>query len=424
MCDDVLRSIFARVPARTAVASMVLSKHHRRLMRCPDFITLHCRLAPSLPRPHVAYVATAKLRRSSGVRGPVSGYHGFHVAAGGGGGSSSNAPMRALVGPMYLEKRYVNTCNGVVLLAGKPRPTTCVLWNPALADEEKEVTVPVSVRDDCAILGLGYGPWSKTYKLLLTHRRIAEDALDSDPLIARFPRAAGLCTRWLDGRISGESLYIDGTIYLLHDRLDRPAILAFDVDDETVTTIDLPGDGKPWTRHAMSALLVMSGRPCVDLQDRRDRALWLLTVEHQWERRCIIEVPMYDDHHRNTYSIAGVWDCGGMLAMYLHMSRREDDKLLLYCTETKNMTEVNLPFSVAPEESEDYTLCWGYKPTLVSPGSIVGELNQDEGRRRDRTANIMAALKPVNERDMRKGQKATLDTALHGVLASRHAGAA
>lgn len=129
MCDDVVRSIFARVPARTAVASMALSSHHRRLMRCPDFIALHSRLGPPLPRPHVAYIATAKVRRSSGAgaRGPVSGYHGFHVAGGGG----SNAPMRAVAGPLYLNKRFVNTCNGVVLLAGKPRPTTCVLWNTA-----------------------------------------------------------------------------------------------------------------------------------------------------------------------------------------------------------------------------------------------------------------------------------------------------
>ena len=61
MCDDVVRSIFARVPARTAVASMALSSHHRRLMLCPDFIALHCRLGPPLPRPCIAYIATAKV---------------------------------------------------------------------------------------------------------------------------------------------------------------------------------------------------------------------------------------------------------------------------------------------------------------------------------------------------------------------------
>ena len=154
MCDDVVRSIFARVPARTAVASMALSSHRRRLMLCPDFIALHCRLGPPLPRPCIAYIATAKVCRSSGAgaRGRVSGYHGFHVA--GGGGSGSNAPMRTVAGPLYLNKRFVNTCNDIVLLAGPPRRSTCVLWNPTVAGE-KEVTVPVPARDDCTILGLG-----------------------------------------------------------------------------------------------------------------------------------------------------------------------------------------------------------------------------------------------------------------------------
>ncbi|RLN43298.1 hypothetical protein C2845_PM01G22010 [Panicum miliaceum] len=161
MCDDVVRSIFARVPARTAVASMALSSHHRRLMRCPDFIALHRRLAPPLPRPHVAYIATAKVCRS-GARGPVSGYHGFHVAGGDGG---SNAPMRG---------------RGTVVPQQEPRRSTCVLWNPAVSDEEKEVTVPVSARDDCAILGLGYGPRSKTCKLLLTRQKKMDWVLESD----------------------------------------------------------------------------------------------------------------------------------------------------------------------------------------------------------------------------------------------------
>ena len=189
--------------------------------------------------------------------------------------------------------------------------------------------------------------------------------------------------------------------------------LAFDVDDETVASIHLPGEGEPWHRLAVSPLMAVWGRPCVgvDTEDRNGRALWLLTAEHKWQR-------IYD-HRRSTrlqrYSIDGVWDCGGTLAMFLRLSPREDgmyDKLLLYCTETKKLRELSLLRSLTPECSSDYALCWGYKPTLVSPGSVVGdgELNQDEESRRHRTADIMAALKPVNERDRRKGHKETLDT--------------
>ena len=35
--DDVLRSIFARLPVRSLVVSMTLSKHHRRMILSPEF---------------------------------------------------------------------------------------------------------------------------------------------------------------------------------------------------------------------------------------------------------------------------------------------------------------------------------------------------------------------------------------------------
>ncbi|KAF8748250.1 hypothetical protein HU200_012995 [Digitaria exilis] len=399
LCDDVLRSIFARVPTRTAVASMALSKHHRLLMRSPDFIDLHRRLSPPLPLPHVAYLAAAAVKRS-------------HTTRGGTTASTSNAPMHTLVGTMYLGMRYVNTCNGVVLLAGEHR-TTCVLWNPAIAGDEKELT-------GREILGLGYGPRSKAYKLLLTRQEERRKELLVYALGGageERPQLRSLLSEGLDGAISNESLYMDGTIYLLH--LDKRVILAIDVDDETVTAIDLLGTIKIPT---MFTLLVMSGRPCVDVQDDRGRALWLLTAEHQWEMRCIIKghrqhagdilsfgkyIRDYNSQH-DICTPAGVWDCGGVLVMYLR-AIGENHKLFLYCAATKNLIEVDLPASLRTERS-DYAFCWGYKPTLVSPGSVVGEPKQDEERRRDRAADIMAALKPINVRDRRVGQKATLDT--------------
>ncbi|GJN01889.1 hypothetical protein PR202_ga19191 [Eleusine coracana subsp. coracana] len=103
ICDDVIRSIFARLPARAAVASMVLSKDHRRMICSPEFRSLHCRLAPPLPPPHIAYVATAPIRRRSD-RDPVSGYHGFHVA--GPGITGNGGPMRALSGWKYLNMKF------------------------------------------------------------------------------------------------------------------------------------------------------------------------------------------------------------------------------------------------------------------------------------------------------------------------------
>ncbi|GJN01894.1 hypothetical protein PR202_ga19196 [Eleusine coracana subsp. coracana] len=65
ICDDVLDNIFARLPARTAVASMVLSKHHHAWICSSKFRRLHFRLSPPLANPHIAY---------------ISKFHGFHVA--------------------------------------------------------------------------------------------------------------------------------------------------------------------------------------------------------------------------------------------------------------------------------------------------------------------------------------------------------
>ncbi|GJM97063.1 hypothetical protein PR202_ga13961 [Eleusine coracana subsp. coracana] len=436
MCDDVLRNIFARLPARTVVASMALSKHHRRLMCCPDFRNLHCRLGPpDLPRPHIAYVTTAKIiRRKSGGRDPVSGFHGFHIADGSNSAAAA-APMRSLVGETYLNKRYVNTCNGFVLLAGgEPKPTTCVLWNPAVADEEKEVTVPISACDDCVILGLGYGRRSHTYKLLLSRRRKRMTTLQSNPPITRHPkellvyrfgatafpvmRTVSTSSSNVDGEISNKSLHIDGVIYLLH--VFNSVILAFDVDNETVTTIDLPGEHNP-TPRPMSNLMELSGRPCVETFDGNVRALWLLTEDHRWERRCVVTthhpVSHHDGGHLNSCFVAGAWDCDGVLVMYLHNADGGDHRLCMKNASTNKTFDATLPSNVTPEWP-DYAFCWGYKPTLLSPGSIVGnKLSKRQERLRKCAANVMKALKPVNERERRKGAQGNAQhRLLHGIL--------
>jgi len=57
---------------------------------------------------------------------------------------------------------------------------------------------------------------------------------------------------------------------------------------------------------------------------------------------------------------------------------------------------------------KEYAFCWGYKPTLVPPGSIVGELSQEKKKSRGRTMDIMKPLEPLNEQEKRKGRDATL----------------
>jgi F-box interacting protein len=363
-------------------------------------------------------------------RGRLSEFHGFHVAGAGAGISSSNAPMRAIFGDSYLGYRCVNTCNGVVLLATNDYSPLgrCVLWNPAVADVVREFTVPADPSMEGGdinylMLGLGYGRRSETYKLLLfrmdyTHWK---HSLQVYALVGGQPRLRPAVSSppGIDGAIqSQESLYMDGTVYLLD--VDRSVILAFDVDDETVTTIRLPGKlDRDHPRHVRSRLMEMQGRLCLATNHgHHHRAgLWLLAADRrQWERRCVIELQgsvYYHDSNGDTYhcSIAGVWDCSGVLAVHIQGLTVANNKLCLYQLATgRKMLDAKLPCDLVPDDSH-YALCWGYKRTLVSAQSIL-ELSQDEERRRNiaNAKDIMEALKPIRDKDSREGPKAILDT--------------
>ncbi|EAZ43167.1 hypothetical protein OsJ_27759 [Oryza sativa Japonica Group] len=447
VCDDVVRNIFARLPARDAVASMALSRRHRRLITGEEFRRLHCRHGAPLPRPHVAYVATADVvahRDTAGrvdslerwahqraARGFSTGafasqssydaaphrslsYHGFHVAgaAAAAGRRGGTNPMRALAGQKYDNHKYVGTCNGVVLLADK-EPSVGFLLNPAIADGERKVSVVPSSPDNDTkyhISGFGYGPRTRTYKLLLCkHKSVANFKRLSNGGIARVPGAPYYLWRadelvvyslgggaaeqprtvlaGLDGdMIHCRSLYMDGTVYLLN--ADKETVLAFDVDDETIASIALPGErvagGKPRS-HLKSYLMEMSGRVCVATVDDGDR---------ETQRRVAA-------HHDRT-------PVGAAVRVPQRLAH-DESSIFLYDDATGEVFHLNSPPHASPEKS-DYRICWGYKPTLVSPASIAGEASQDERRRRDVAADVLAAVKPVSEAHERKGQKATLHT--------------
>jgi hypothetical protein len=62
----------------------------------------------------------------------------------------------------------------------------------------------------------------------------------------------------------------------------------------------------------------------------------------------------------NIYLIAGVWDCGGALVVFLRFASSskdgKNDKLLLHCSETNQLEVLNLPRSITPERS-DHCFC-------------------------------------------------------------------
>ncbi|KAL6651299.1 hypothetical protein ACP70R_010224 [Stipagrostis hirtigluma subsp. patula] len=422
ICDDVLPNIFARLPARAAMRCAALSKRHRRLICDPDFWLLHRRVSPPPPRPHIAYMVTSTAQLPSLV------FHEFHLAGhgGGGGGGTGSDLRRALIERQptldgnYL--RYVGPCNGIVLVA--PRrfhgATSVVLFNPALAGGEDEVVVEIDTLPHLAppgcyrVAGIGYGPIGRRHKLLVARVEWSiEDPYGSrqvryntkELLVCSLGgltcpqqwRRAAVLTGQAGTKISGKSVYLDGKIYLL---ADHSWVFAFAVDDETVTAIDLPGELAPLNSHAKPKLMEMSGRLCVAAPSGNDNfAIWSLTADQHrpWERRCLFRWVAYE--------LAGGWDCGGVVLLFFPGYM---DRLILHLYDTRTHTlseQLHVPCAATGQgrPMARRVFCWGYQPTALSPGSIVGAPPP-----RKRGGGLLAALRPVIEQDVRTGRENSL----------------
>ncbi|TVU16670.1 hypothetical protein EJB05_40245 [Eragrostis curvula] len=289
----VFEAILVRLPARSAVACMMLSKQHRQLICSQEFRKLHCRLGAPLPRPHIAYIMTAPVKRPNREE-EVSSFHGFYLA--GAGLNCNDAPVRSFTVPRKTkrqsEKKYINTCNGILLLAsteGSDEPGGCILWNPAVADSRMVVTVPSpppSQRMEYLALGLGYGPRTGTYKILLLRRngRYANDAGRNHLAIYHLedPKKEPRVFEGEYGVIRQEALYMDGRIYVIDEH--HLAILSVDVDSEIVTSIHLP---VRW-QTVLSRPMELSGRLCIALKGGHESSIWLLSCDNQWEQVCLL----------------------------------------------------------------------------------------------------------------------------------------
>ena len=205
----------------------------------------------------------------------------------------------------------------------------------------------------------------------------------------------------LDAKISGKSVYLDGKVYLL---ADYSRVLVFDVNDETVAAVDLPGECLPGKRrrHARSKLMEVSGRLCVATATDDRLSLWLLTPDQQWVRLC--ESRCGDV---NAAKLAGAWDCGGVVLLYFVHRYSKVAHMRMYDTRNdEEFSRLAMPRAVAEQggAAGRVLLCWGYKPTLVSPGSIVGA-----PPRRRCAGGVLAASDPQLERDVDAGRERTLE---------------
>ena len=145
----------------------------------------------------------------------------------------------------------------------------------------------------------------------------------------------------------------------------------------------------------------VSGRLCVATATDK-LSLWLLAPDQQWVRLC--ESPCGDV---NVAKLAGAWDCGGVVLLYF--VHRYSKVAYLHMYDTRNGEEFSrlpVPRPVAEQGGAGrVVLCWGYRPTLVSPGSIAGGAPP----RRRCAGGVPAASDPQLERDVDAGRERTLE---------------
>ncbi|CAM0947893.1 unnamed protein product [Alopecurus aequalis] len=379
--------ILARLPVRCAARCTVLSKHFRQLVKSAHFWLRHGRLGPPPELPHVARL----YRHESGM-----GFE-FHV-----------------VGPGFAMKHtvdadrssYAGTCNGLVLVSRDSysfkgqSSVEGIVFNPATKEEARlSLPLPHPEKEDmwCRIFGFGYGPSSKVYKALIreSHNgrtRLMVVSMDGGG-DGQEPRTVFSCD---DEMLCHHSLHTgDGKVYFLiftiyyidcEERYEVEdyvvtMVLAFDVDDEVATSIAVP-EGEE-RNISDSMMLEVRGRPCIYKRKGQYTVIWLLTPDHRWEQLYILvnENAQPDDY------FAGAWDCGGDLLLALFkISGAYLYNLREAAVEDKQGSGSRLAalssLTIEYERPEQINRTWfgessnllDYRPTLISPASIVGDV--------------------------------------------------
>uniref|UniRef100_A0ACD5Z3H7 Uncharacterized protein n=1 Tax=Avena sativa TaxID=4498 RepID=A0ACD5Z3H7_AVESA len=384
--------ILARLPARCAARCTLLSKRFRHVLASPHFWLRHRRLGP---RPPEMLPQVARLHRHHGCE-----TFDFHLVG----------PGFAMKHTVQVDHRnwYASTCNGLVLVSGTSYPdkgqstVDGVVFNPATGEEARlSLQLPHPQNEDVErrILGFGYGPSSKVYKALIREddtigddtTRLMVVSLDGSHR-RREPRKVFSSS---EGFPCNHSLHTgDGKVYFLIytiyfsgedgqqvDNWEATSVLAFDVDDEVVTSIAVPEGHK---NIQLDMMLQIHGRPCIYERKGQDTVIWLLTPDHRWEQLYVL---VKESSPRGD-SLVGAWDCGGglLLAIFrtsgaylynLHEGAVKEEE----GSDSGNRLTAVSSAAIEYECPEPFKISWlgkptnllDYQPTLISPASILGD---------------------------------------------------
>ncbi|RCV37492.1 hypothetical protein SETIT_8G067300v2 [Setaria italica] len=337
--DDnlIAEEILPRLPARATAACAVGTL--RGILTGLDYWRVRNR---RLPRPRAACLAVTP--RSDGGAGFR---HEFHYAD----TAFPNEPVvvRAAGGGTWAPFRYAGTCNGLVLLTSpwdNGNRARGVLFNPASGEEEAVVLD----------LACGGGGKDQDLQALVCTRDFFKLCLccAGELVVVPFggaaaagnekPRTVAKVKKLSESREDYfSSLTLDGKVYVL------PAISA---------------------SASAAALMEVWGRPCIAVSNREGSALWALTPDHRWERRCAFAAAprptwggatVFDNHQ--AIIVDGAWDCSG-----------GDGKLLFVLFRDGRGFMYDLGKTTEPDSLATYIDC-----DLGKPSASMAELRKGTG---------------------------------------------
>ncbi|CAL5069706.1 unnamed protein product [Urochloa decumbens] len=329
----------------------------------------------------------------------------FHLA----GGDNDELMRYSLIDRVHRHHKYVGICDGVILMApgsfNSAGGGASVLLSGrqrrrgGAASTARERPLP---RRSVRVRPVAQSPQAPAGTAVREERYYSPGPDDERIAAAANQQQQRLRSvlSGLDAKINGSSVCLDGKSYLL---ADNTRVLAFDVDDETVAAIDLPAPPAASTRH---------------------RSSWRSRAACAWRRAPAPSYPCGCSPQTAVIACGSATSgaaapsppracspahgtAAGVLLLYFRYDGSSKTAYLhLYDTRTeKELARVVVPRSVAAEQGgSGLVLCSGYRPTLVPPGSIGGG-----GAAPRRQRGVLAALKPLIERDVAAGRERTLE---------------